>query len=90
LNQSVEKPSEIQGFNWKTDSTAQIGYGEITKGAMVKFFNMLQNIDKMFKPEHEEFMKYKKEEYCLTADDTFIDIGSGFGKPVFHAAMQVG
>jgi 16S rRNA G527 N7-methylase RsmG len=35
-------------------------------------------------------MKYKKEEYRLTPDDTFIDIGSGFGKPVFHAAMQTG
>ena len=90
LNQKADKPEEVQGFNWKTDSTAQIGYGEITKGAMLKFFNILQNIDQFFKPEHEEFMKYKKEEYRLTADDTFIDVGSGFGKPVFHAAMQVG
>jgi cyclopropane fatty-acyl-phospholipid synthase-like methyltransferase len=24
----------------------------------------------------------------LTETSTFLDIGSGFGKPVFHAAMQ--
>lgn len=71
-------------------STAQIGYGEITKGAMQKFITILQNIDKSFKPEHEECLNFSKEEYRLTEDDTFIDIGSGFGKPVFHAALQVG
>lgn len=76
--------------DWQTDSTAQIGYGEITKGAMQKFLQILQNIDQAFKAEHEPYLKFKKEEYRLTSDDTFIDIGSGFGKPVFHAAMQVG
>jgi hypothetical protein len=25
-----------------------------------------------------------------SADSTFLDIGSGFGKPVFHAALQTG
>ena len=28
------------------------------------------------------------ESYNLTQDSSFLDIGSGFGKPVFHAAMQ--
>ena len=27
-------------------------------------------------------------DYILTKDSYFLDIGSGFGKPVFHAAMQ--
>ena len=27
-------------------------------------------------------------EYNLTHTSTFLDIGSGFGKPVFHASMQ--
>ncbi|CAI2366798.1 unnamed protein product [Moneuplotes crassus] len=79
-----------QEYDWQKDSTAQIGYGEITKGAMQKFLQILQNIDKYFKPEHEEVMAFPKEQYKLTSNDTFIDIGSGFGKPVFHAAMQVG
>ena len=57
---------------------------------MQKFFLLLQNIDQCFRPEHEPYLKYPKEEYRLTSDDTFIDIGSGFGKPVFHAAMQIG
>jgi len=28
-------------------------------------------------------------EYNLTSDSTFLDIGSGYGKPNFHVAMQV-
>lgn len=32
--------------SWQTESDAQIGYGEITKGAMEKLFILLQNIDK--------------------------------------------
>lgn len=85
-----DKNAEKDEPNWKKESTAQIGYGEITKGAMQKFITLLQNIDKSFKPEHEKYLKFSKEEYNLTKDDTFIDIGSGFGKPVFHVALQVG
>lgn len=57
---------------------------------MQNFFSILQIVDKYFKPEHDPYLKYSKEEYWLTEHDTFIDIGSGFGKPVYHAAMQVG
>jgi len=28
------------------------------------------------------------QNYNLSSKSTFIDIGSGFGKPVFHAALQ--
>ena len=35
-------------------------------------------------------LPYPIEEYNMAAErgSTFLDIGSGFGKPVFHAAMQ--
>jgi len=33
-------------------------------------------------------LPFAREEYNLTERSTFLDIGSGFGKPVFHAAMQ--
>ena len=37
-------------------------------------------------------LPYPLEEYnmALERNSTFLDIGSGFGKPVFHAAMQTG
>lgn len=82
--------ADKEDYDWQRDSTAQIGYGEITKGAMQKFLTILQNIDSYFTPEQEEELAFSKEEYRLTKDSAFIDIGSGFGKPVFHAAMQVG
>jgi hypothetical protein len=35
-------------------------------------------------------LPFKPEEYnMLPNKSTFLDIGSGFGKPNFHAAMQV-
>ena len=35
-------------------------------------------------------LPFKPEEYKFTPrQSTFLDIGSGFGKPNFHAAMQV-
>jgi cyclopropane fatty-acyl-phospholipid synthase-like methyltransferase len=33
-------------------------------------------------------LPFKLEEYDLKENSTFLDIGSGFGKPVFHASMQ--
>jgi SAM-dependent methyltransferase len=37
-------------------------------------------------------LPFPLEEYNMSAErkSSFIDIGSGFGKPVFHAAMQTG
>ena len=37
-------------------------------------------------------LPFPVEEYNMKIDNksTFLDIGSGFGKPVFHAAMQTG
>jgi tRNA G46 methylase TrmB len=57
---------------------------------------ILQNIDRFIKEtckkEKIDIKKlpFKLDEYRLTTDvSTFLDIGSGFGKPNFHAAMQV-
>lgn len=33
-------------------------------------------------------LPYPLPEYNLTEASTFLDIGSGFGKPVFHASLQ--
>jgi len=57
---------------------------------MQKLFLTMQNIDQVMGHEHESYLKYKKEDYKLTEESTFIDIGSGFGKPVFHGAMLAG
>ena len=77
-------------YKWKNESKAQLGYGEITKGALQDLFMILQNVDKMFRLEDQHLLNGKAKDYCLTKNSTFIDIGSGFGKPVFHAAMQIG
>lgn len=39
-------------------------------------------------PDELEKLPYPIEEYNLTDKSLFLDIGSGFGKPVFHASMQ--
>lgn len=54
------------------------------------FISILQNISECFSEEQEKFLVGSKEDYNLTANSTFIDIGAGFGKPVFHASMQTG
>jgi len=33
-------------------------------------------------------LPFPKEDYNLNENSTFLDIGSGFGKPVFHASLQ--
>ena len=46
----------------------------------------------MYKKDGESLrsLPFKPEEYKLIPrESTFLDIGSGFGKPNFHAAMQV-
>jgi len=87
---SIKSDSKNEDEKWKKESNAQLGYGEITKGSLQDFILILQNIDLLFREEDESYLLYNKEDYWLTSKSTFIDIGSGFGKPVFHAAMQVG
>ena len=56
----------------------------------------MQNIDKNIKEAckkeliDSKKLPWKLEDYRLITDiSTFLDIGSGFGKPNFHVAMQV-
>lgn len=42
----------------------------------------------MFTQAQLETLPFPVDDYDLTHKSTFLDIGSGFGKPVFHASMQ--
>ena len=72
--------------NFFNIETTQLGYGEISITSMTQLFNFLMNIDTFLSQEDESLI----ESYNLTKDSYFLDIGSGFGKPVFHCAYQVG
>lgn len=86
---------------WKKNTNAQIGYGEITlvrslcltfvQGALQKVLTLFQYVDQFFGPEDEAHLAWSKQEYKMVPGSSyFLDIGSGFGKPVFHAAAQTG
>ena len=75
--------SEENFFNIET---TQLGYGEISIASMTQLFNFLMNIDTYLSQEDESLV----DSYNLTKDSYFLDIGSGFGKPVFHCAYQAG
>ena len=72
--------------NFFNIETTQLGYGEISIASMTQLFNFLMNIDTYLSQEDETLI----ENYNLTKNSYFLDIGSGFGKPVFHCAYQVG
>ena len=72
--------------NFFNIETTQLGYGEISIASMTQLFNFLMNIDTYLSQEDESLV----ESYNLTKDSYFLDIGSGFGKPVFHCAYQAG
>jgi hypothetical protein len=63
---------------------------------MTSLFNLFQSISKILdlKSKSDKKFKdsliYKPEEYNMNENSLFLDMGSGFGKPVFHAAFQVG
>ena len=44
--------------------------------------------DELLTDEIKKDLPFPLHEYNLTSESTFLDIGSGFGKPVFHASMQ--
>ena len=51
---------------------------------------MIQNDDNL--TMMVDVLPFHVDDYnmCIKSKSTFIDIGSGFGKPNFHAAMQSG
>lgn len=75
----------LESKNWQQNTDAQFGYGEITKGAMTTLLNTFQSMSEL-----QEMPKLEDPQYynmSSKAGSTFLDIGSGFGKPVFHAAI---
>jgi hypothetical protein len=63
---------------------------------MTSLFNLFQSISSFLlvkiknEPKLEEYLFSRLEDYDMTTHSSFLDIGSGFGKPVFHSAFQVG
>jgi hypothetical protein len=63
---------------------------------MTGLYNLFQNISRLITTKLKSDTKLKDtllgkpEDYNMTSDSKYLDIGSGFGKPVFHAAFQVG
>lgn len=91
-----ENDQEDNKLHWKNRETTQTGYGEIALGSMTSLFNLFQNISKLIEynanqsKQFKNDLLYRPEEYNMTPHSSFLDIGSGFGKPVFHSALQVG
>lgn len=57
---------------------------------MTKMFNLFQNISILLQHLFPGASVSLLQTYNMNCDSLFLDIGSGFGKPNFHAAMQVG
>lgn len=81
---------------WKNKETTQTGYGEITQGSTLQLLNLFQNVSTFLEYKSSADKTFKNslihapKDYNLTYNSLFLDIGSGFGKPVFHAALQIG
>ena len=58
----------------------------------MKYFNLMQNITSVIQSTKEsKNLNFSGllNSYNLTNESLFLDIGSGFGKPVFHCAFQL-
>lgn len=78
-----------ESTQWEKDTDAQFGYGEITKGALQHLLSKIQRCTELLLTEEQlNRLPFPKEDYNLKENSTFLDIGSGFGKPVFHASLQ--
>ena len=55
---------------------------------MTHMLTIMQNISKLIPQTEYHKLIAPPTEYDLKEDSVFIDIGSGFGKPVYHAALQ--
>ena len=89
--------SDKKQLAWLNKDTTQIGYGEISMYSMTNLMNLFQNASILIKDYIDKgkllnnSLKYQNvEDYNMNQNSFFLDIGSGFGKPVFHAAFQVG
>ena len=66
----------------------------MNQGALQTLLTVFQNVGPMIKADAHlskitNDLPYALDDYNMTCENesTFLDIGSGFGKPVFHAAM---
>lgn len=89
--------SDKKQLAWLNKDTTQIGYGEISMYSMSNLMNLFQNASILIKDNIDKgkllnnSLKYQNvEDYNMNQNSYFLDIGSGFGKPVYHAAFQVG
>lgn len=60
---------------------------------MTKLLTIFQNAGSLILEKADaKPLPFPAHQYNMRVENgsTFIDIGSGFGKPVFHAAMQTG
>jgi hypothetical protein len=87
---NVKEDQREEEQRWEKETDAQFGYGEITKGAFMNLLTVMQRSSEVLFPTEElrRELPFPLEEYNLTHESTFLDIGSGFGKPVFHASLQ--
>lgn len=88
--------SDEKELFWKNKETTQTGYGEISQGSTSALLNLFQSMSTIIEykcktdTKFNESLLYTAEEYNMTTNSLFLDIGSGFGKPVYHSALQVG
>ena len=77
-------------------NAASEGYGEMTEGSIERLFNLLRelstaDLDSPLPVRTPEKGRSNADAWAgldLGPDSTFIDVGSGYGKVVFHAALS--
>ena len=90
-------PTARSKSNIDFENSASEGYGEMTEGSMERLFSFLEHMDEK---EHETFAvmtPLKNSKNCVSSsqvsyklvpkESTFVDVGSGYGKVVFHAKL---
>jgi hypothetical protein len=90
--------SDLSSSNIEADNSASEGYGEMTEGSIERLFCFLIEVDS-FPPPFSVATPPKKGNKSISSSftqnpcrlnsrvNTFIDIGSGYGKVVFHAKL---
>ena len=83
---------ESAELDYKCLETAQVGYGEISLGSTQQMFNIMMQISALIYKNSflQKYIQGNPEDYNLGPDSYFLDIGSGFGKPNFHASLISG
>lgn len=98
----VDDKTRQESSNWQKEFCGSIGYGEITRvskfsnlqGGFTNYLQLIQNIAPVVQEACQQDglslndLPFELADYDFKSDkSTFLDIGSGFGKPNFHVAM---